>query len=171
MISRVLIVIVLITCIFLPNQAASENVADALQSFGLEGRWSFDCAEQMNPRTNIVFTHTYLFSIENPSELSIVFQAGGLREVWKIDSAVRVTDEKIKLTRTRSERTFGENSLPSNEPPTEVLVFLKKDKKLQIRDRYSVDFSVIYVRDGFIYDLQPGNRTDQQIRWLEKCLN
>lgn len=147
----------------------AETIAEALWSFGLEGRWSLDCAKEIDPRFNIIFTHVYTFSAAGSDGPSIAFSAGSLKELWKIESAQRVTTEKIKIIRTRFERRVRDDLVPA-QPTTQVMVLSKKETKIEITDLYLADDSVIYRKGGFIYDAN-GTKNDRPAPLLEKCLN
>ena len=143
-----------------PLKAASdESVADAFKTFGLIGSWSPDCANDKSFR--ITFAVSTLGSV-TLNQIVPTYQ--GIA-IYSIDSAVRVTDDKIKITffivKTISHGQSTEQDGRNDKIQT---VYIKTGNKIRVQDSQLVRTGVTRVRNAT-------KSTGEPTEIMEKCLN
>jgi len=114
--------------------ARAESTAHALEAFGLVGTWSTDCAKDDLLRV------TYTLSALGSSTVTLVVPNS--KETFDIDSAVRITDEKLKIIKHASSSISNGKLLtpgPKDKGVSDVSVLLKSGSKYRVLDAYITD--------------------------------
>src|ERR1700730_6433249 len=130
------------------TQAFSESTAEAVNTFGPIGTWSIDCA-----RNREVMRTTFSSTVSGAvKRIEVILGAHGsvawTRE-YDVSSAVRATEDKIKLTSIAiSSKNAEGGSLPS--PDSQVGVYEKiGTNKIRVIDNRVINSKVIYAQSGF----------------------
>jgi hypothetical protein len=158
------------------NNTKAESASAALKTFGLIGAWSDNCANTVGATGTYTFSTTFF---GEPSIATTSRMPDGVvtKGEYKIISATRVTDEKIKieveLTVINGEpfKSGDNNPLAHHNE-----VFIKIGNKIRVFDISSVDGKPGFVIAGRFQTFAVNNG---KIQWqdagytplLEKCLN
>lgn len=134
------VVLSTICIISFPSNLAAETPAEAMSAFGLIGTWSPDCATEEDGIERTTYSAAMLSS---PTVLVSVRQkcCGVTKLEARIISAVRVTDEKIRLTAVKTKRIDeggGElNVKPMTwqpKPHEETVLYERSGKRIRMMD-------------------------------------
>jgi hypothetical protein len=178
---RVLPAAMVMVALMTPGSATAESTAEAIRAFGLVGTWSWDCAR--SDRDRMTFA-TPLFGASTITS----GKKGHQDEVIEISEAVRVTDDKIKLTFLVKKIVGNPDPDPwldANPGESWELVFAKYGNKIKWILQAQKDGPKIRVLDGFyaVPDVPDGQGTREArkpLAWkkgkdstelYEKCLN
>ena len=132
---------------------SAESTAEAVKTFGLIGTWSTDCAEELQSvGERVVFDSSWLGVVT----ATRVPPSG--RNVSEVQSAIRVTETKIKITVLSGQKS-------------DESVIGKVGTKLKLIERRTD--GIIVARDGFFYQMVDGKpiKLDTQTPTFERCLN
>ncbi len=162
--SGVKLAISILLCV-ITSPAVSESTADAVKIFGLIGTWSWDCAQKMDAGgQRVTFSSGFFGSVKQT-----IVGATATAES-EVQSAVRITEDKIKLTlgpasqtSSNSKRTF---------PGREWLI-QKIGPKFKIIDSRDQDGKV-FIQNGYLIDPKcipncPKDAIEAPV--YERCLN
>ena len=146
--------------ILVSSSAVAESAKEAMQTFGMVGTWSLNCATSP-------FRVVYAFPVSGPPTLTSVFN-GQETAISEVQEAVRATEEKIKVT-------YFIKSTPQGTPVWGPLtgeiweaVYEKignKFRPLSVKEKVGAKATA---RDGFYYVNQ---KTGGPTLPFEKCLN
>jgi len=165
--AAIIVVLITATC----SLARAESTAQALEAFGLVGTWSADCANESLARI------TYAVSVlSSPTVTAITLE---FKQVFEIDSAVRITEDKLRTTKHYSSYVLNGKPLAARTQDKYVSVLLKSGSKYRSLDSYVSDgkYTTTLVKNGSKYAPNPQNIRDEwhdtrgQSEILEKCLN
>src|ERR1043166_8039760 len=158
--------------------AGAEDAAAVLTAFGLVGTWSIDCSK---PKP-LAFTYE-IPSVGAPT-VTTVDETGEVVEVLRINQAIRVTEEKIKVVSVVE--------VPGTQSLKKVFitkvgeqwesVIEKAVSKLKFLLMQREDGRKVFVRDGFMYAPPTSAMRDEEepeswvntgvaVRLVEKCRN
>jgi hypothetical protein len=152
--------IVGLTGILASSSAVAESAKEAMQTFGMIGTWSLNCATSS-------FRVVYGFPMSGPPTLTM-FLNGQETAISEVQDAVTATEAKIKITYLIKSAPQG---TPSWGPLTGEIweaVYEKignKFRPLSVTEREGAKATV---RDGFYYVNQ---KTGGPTLPFEKCLN
>jgi hypothetical protein len=174
----------------LMSSAAHAGASDkVMEDFGLIGTWSPDCSREITEKCDLERGCPYriTFATHMLSAPSRSVQMGSINGVvtrtGPIDTAVRLSDDKLKLTYIvpgsppkPGERVAKWAPLPSDDW---MVVFVKAGSKIRLVESRSIDGRKLALRDGFIYQPKFGQDPDgipsewvnsgrEQPNW-EKC--
>jgi hypothetical protein len=147
--------------------ASAETIRGTLNDFGLTGAWSWDCGKDLEKEAanRILYAAPLvggatLTSINRFANNHITFSK------FEIESAVRVTDEKLRLAISPTEvKVDGVDKPREGILGSRFLVTIEKvGSKIRTLDYRSPDGKFVTVEDG---RLQNGTSTPL----TEKCLN
>jgi hypothetical protein len=157
---------------------SAENTADAIKAFGLIGTWSPDCAaDPMRGGTRV----NYVASLFGPLKATTIQSdiEGGrvITSQSEIQSAIRVTEEKIKIIAVRTSLTSSNpnDRITSLNEKTETLI-QKFGNKIRIIRSQSPDSARVGSKDGHVCVPSAPEKSDcettgKETPLLEKCLN
>src|SRR6476619_4816625 len=144
-----------VICFFSVSLYAAETTAEAMRMFGLLGTWSEDCAK--DPGREVSARDTYTVPARGLPKRTIVMtllpsdkHPYMLEEIYEIITALRVTQNKIKLTVSSPENT-----------ETSDLVYVKEGDKIRLWNAYNHKSGHNMIKDGFSYIWLPDSKTIQ----------
>jgi hypothetical protein len=156
----------------------AESTSDALKTFGLTGRWTFDCAYNDGEIYEAPLLGTPKFR-----EIGLTGRTQTTRNNT-IKSAERLTEEKIRLISVLSGGTKTSNGVTEDLPlsePAFISIIQKAGNKIVLTDRYSEDKKIIIYMNGDVYipklpmPANPGDRVyvpaGVKHQTWEKCLS
>jgi len=171
--------------------AAAETAAGAMETFGLVGTWSIDCSvDVMKPCATVtrcfarlVFA-TPLVGAPTHEIIGPTYPNGlSLKSITKIESAIQVTDDKIKITEsgTIDPKAPGASRLPIIGEQWDY-VFVRVGGHLRLWSAQRIDGMKIRALNGYYYVPESNWRpedgsvkgwqpTTQETEDFEKCLN
>ena len=158
-----------VICFFSVSSYAAETAAEAMRMFGLLGTWSEDCAK--DPGREVSARDTYTVPARGLPKRTIVMtlvpsdkQPYMLEEIYEIITALRVTQNKIKLTVSYTD-----------DPETTDLVYVREGAKIRLWYAYHHQARHYTIKDGFSYIWLPDSKTYSTLRTqippIEKCLD
>jgi hypothetical protein len=172
------------------NSAMAESAADAMRAFGIAGTWSSDCSKQMQhpcTATSCPRRSTYSIPLFGDPTLTAELKLPNSRKITsvaRIQSAARVTDEKLQLDWVLEEDALDRPIawvIVKGERGKTVIV--KNGNKIRQLSVESLDGKKFPIRNGMTYVPPSGTKDDEipspetwvplkvETQWLEKCLN
>jgi hypothetical protein len=149
---------------FFPTNTTKQT----LETFGLVGTWSFDCAGKA--RTTV--------SVPPFRAPTIISTNGGDETKTEADIrlATLVTQDKLKIVifTTRVPDVNKNDPAARQQGELWVDVYERFGKKLRVIDIEREDGNKIIVKDGFAYQTKAGEKPTKTLNFmflLEKCLN
>lgn len=167
--------VVTIAMVLIVGAAHAESTSEALRAFGFVGTWSTDCAK--DPTQEVGERTTYVADVfGTPKILSVRRTIDGdvRRMELLIDSAMRVTDEKIKITLHEvgvSHTLAGKNETVS--PNIYQVVWLKSASKMRMMESLTLNTNTLNVQNGESIERIDGKERDIRPPTppIEKCIN
>ena len=154
--------------------AFAESASDAMRDFGLIGTWSPDCAvDPAGPVPVLRVTYSILSGLPAFSNFTKAGKVSAASE-GEIRSAVRVTEDKLRITTVITKTTLTDNTVKMVvDAPIIDSVFVKMGSKIELLDRRSVDGKVLLVQNGELIVRSKDGVETGRIKQLplEKCLN
>lgn len=151
----------------------AESTAEALRKFGLVGTWSTDCGKSGDMEGYVRKTYTVpAFGAATVIAISGLPGSGSVKTVAEIESAIRVTDDKIKITSKITSQTYTHVDTPTTNMNIGTIfesVFSNIGNKIRTVDDRAIDShtggtKLIFVLDG----IEHSGRASPE--W-ERCLN
>lgn len=128
--------ITVIGTLVIPSTSFADSPRDAMEVFGLLGTWSNDCATTPakggRDVARVTFAAPRFFGEATLTEV-FYMNKGVIKLHMKITSAVRVTDEKIKLTVVIIDQTANDEPMNAFDARPVEFPISKIGNKLQTR--------------------------------------
>lgn len=172
--------------LFFASAAVAESTAEAMRVFGLVGTWSFDCANPNSQRTTYavpIFGNPTVTTTIPEVEFHNPDRKGTIKSKMEVISAIRATEDKLKIRSTKIRDTIDGVSqdleCPTCGKEFEVIIVHVGSKKRTVQSRLRTNDGEwrTLVSDGWIYRQEGSSRpfvmrqTDKSMELSEKCLN
>jgi hypothetical protein len=168
----------LISVMVFTTTAQAESTSEVLKVFGLVGVWSTDCSKEAHANRSNRTIYEAPSSSSPTLTTALVTDDGSVLIMYKykITSAVRIADDKIKISDEQIEFEVTPHrdvvSLPKRES-----VLVREGSKIRTLESYSLDHTTTLVEEGYICPIDNQGRQIfgkcprvEKTEWAEKCL-
>jgi|tagenome__1003787_1003787.scaffolds.fasta_scaffold20140427_1 hypothetical protein len=148
--------------------AAAETAKEALKNFGLVGTWSTDCGRDKDKGGYYrLFVAAPMFGAIEYQSIFRRNDGKTVKLVFDVESAVRITNDKIQITHKLREPKIDDEVGPLEGPASQKrrLTIEKLGTKIRPLDNRSLESDDVTIEDGRF------KKTGAETVYQERCLN
>lgn len=144
-------IIVVLYFVLVCTQVSAASIRGELVDFGLVATWSMDCSKDV--QTQPGFSSTFSAPVSGPASYTYARRAADNHTTsfkYEIESVIRLTDEKLRLTMNPLELKVdgAEKPLEGRSAARLLLTVEKQGARIRTSDARSADGSFVSIRDG-----------------------